>query len=145
MVIIVVRGVVDILCSQPQPLHQELDVSTPHIDVICMTSMVCWALVFSCLTPGGVDTGSSSETEAEVERAFQQAVQASSSPEAGMSGVQLATAIHDMEIDRLLQKLVCGEIEYNPHDPSRHDMSSMQMTALGHTWTCMESTKHNAA
>jgi len=64
--------------------------------------------------------GMSSVTEEEVERAFQQAVHSSSVPEAVSPGVQLATAIHDTEIDRLLQKLVCGEVEYNPHDPSRH-------------------------
>ncbi|DBB13919.1 TPA: hypothetical protein ACH3X3_000904 [Trebouxia sp. C0006] len=62
--------------------------------------------------------GMSSVTEEEVERAFQQAVHGSSVPEAVSPGVQLATAIHDTEIDRLLQKLVCGEVEYNPHDPS---------------------------
>ncbi|KAL0022022.1 hypothetical protein WJX77_006651 [Trebouxia sp. C0004] len=62
--------------------------------------------------------GMSSVTEEEVERAFQQAVLSSSVPEVVSPGVQLATAIHDTEIDRLLQKLVCGEVEYNPHDPS---------------------------
>ncbi len=64
--------------------------------------------------------GMSSVTEEEVERAFQQAVHSSSVPESVSPGVQLATAIHDTEIDRLLQKLVCGEVEYNPHDPSRY-------------------------
>lgn len=67
-----------------------------------------------------IDThaGMSSVTEEEVEHAFQQAVHGSSVPEAVSPGVQLATAIHDTEIDRLLQKLVCGEVEYSPHDPS---------------------------
>ena len=64
------------------------------------------------------------ETEEEVELAFQQAVQISSAPEAVSPGVQLATAIHDTEIDRLLQKLVSGEVEYNPHDPNRHGHST---------------------
>ena len=67
-----------------------------------------------------VSAGMSSVTEDEVEQAFQQAVHSSRVPEAVSPGVQLATAIHDTEIDRLLQKLVCGEVEYNPHDPSRH-------------------------
>ncbi|DBA79857.1 TPA: hypothetical protein ACH3X2_007693 [Trebouxia sp. C0005] len=60
----------------------------------------------------------SSVTEKEVECAFQQAVHSSSVLEAVSPGVQLATAIHDTEIDRLLQKLVCGEVEYDPHDRS---------------------------
>lgn len=59
------------------------------------------------------------ETEAEVELAFQRAVQAGTSPDTTGSVVHLGTAIHDAEIDILLQKLVCGEIEYNPHDSSR--------------------------
>ncbi|KAL0024755.1 hypothetical protein WJX79_002587 [Trebouxia sp. C0005] len=67
-----------------------------------------------------IDTyaGMSSVTEKEVECAFQQAVHSSSVLEAVSPGVQLATAIHDTEIDRLLQKLVCGEVEYDPHDRS---------------------------
>ncbi|DBA86670.1 TPA: hypothetical protein ACH3X1_005131 [Trebouxia sp. C0004] len=56
----------------------------------------------------------SSVTEEEVERAFQQAVLSSSVPEVVSPGVQLATAIHDTEIDRLLQKLVCGEVDGLP-------------------------------
>lgn len=64
--------------------------------------------------------GMSSVTEKEVECAFQQAVHSSSVLEAVSPGVQLATAIHDTEIDRLLQKLVCGEVEYDPHDRSRY-------------------------
>lgn len=34
--------------------------------------------------------------------------------------MQLTAAVHDMDIDHLLQKLICGEIEYNPHDPNRY-------------------------
>ena len=65
--------------------------------------------------------GSSTVTEEEVERAFQQGVQQKehSSPRAVTQAVHLVTAIHDQDIDRLLQKLVCGELEYNPHDMNR--------------------------
>lgn len=55
-------------------------------------------------------------TEQEVERAFQQEAQSADISAADSQCVQLVTAIHDSDIDRLLQKLVCGEIDYNPHD-----------------------------
>ena len=58
-------------------------------------------------------------TEQEVERAFQQEAQSAHISAAGSQSVQLVTAIHDTEIDRLLQKLICGEIDYNPHDSIR--------------------------
>lgn len=60
------------------------------------------------------------ETEEEVERAFQQSVQGTSDPAPTNMSVQLTAAVHDMDIDHLLQKLICGEIEYNPHDPNRY-------------------------
>jgi len=87
--------------------------------------------------------GMSSVTEEEVERAFQQAVHGSSVPEAVSPGVQLATAIHDTEIDRLLQKLVCGEVEYNPHDPSRHAHPQTLPCKAAAMWSppCMIDTK----
>lgn len=85
----------------------------------------------------------SAVTEEEVERAFQQAVHSSSVPEAVSPGVQLATAIHDTEIDRLLQKLVCGEVEYNPHDPSRHAHPQILPCKAAAMWSppCMIDTK----
>ncbi|KAL3145367.1 hypothetical protein ABBQ38_001621 [Trebouxia sp. C0009 RCD-2024] len=58
------------------------------------------------------------ETEEEVERAFQHCVQSISNPAPTSASVQLTAAVHDMDIDHLLQKLICGEIEYNPHDPN---------------------------
>ncbi|KAL3144977.1 hypothetical protein ABBQ32_003481 [Trebouxia sp. C0010 RCD-2024] len=58
------------------------------------------------------------ETEEEVERAFQHCVQSMSNPALTSASVQLTAAVHDMDIDHLLQKLICGEIEYNPHDPN---------------------------
>ena len=58
-------------------------------------------------------------TEQEVERAFQQEAESADISAAGSQSVQLVTAIHDSDIDRLLQKLVCGEIDYNPHDSNR--------------------------
>lgn len=42
-----------------------------------------------------------------------------SNPALTSASVQLTAAVHDMDIDHLLQKLICGEIEYNPHDPNR--------------------------
>ena len=69
--------------------------------------------------PADLTAGRNLQTEAEVEHVFQQSVKAGIYPEAASPGVQLATAIHDSEIDRLLQRLVCGEIEYNPHDANR--------------------------
>lgn len=79
--------------------------------------------------------GMSSVTEEEVEHAFQQAVHGSSVPEAVSPGVQLATAIHDTEIDRLLQKLVCGEVEYSPHDPSRHAHPQTSLCKAAAMWS----------
>lgn len=64
--------------------------------------------------------GISPETEEEVEQAFQRAVQGVSDDVPTSQSVQLTAAVHDMDIDNLLQKLVCGQIEYNPHDPNRY-------------------------
>ena len=60
------------------------------------------------------------ETEEEVEHAFQQSVQGTSNFGLTRISVQLTAAVHDMDIDHLLQKLICGEIEYNPLDPNRY-------------------------
>ena len=54
-----------------------------------------------------------------MERAFQQEAESADISAAGSQSVQLVTAIHDSDIDRLLQKLVCGEIDYNPYDSNR--------------------------
>ena len=59
------------------------------------------------------------ETDEEVERAFQHSVQSISNAAVPSASVQLTAAVHDMDIDHLLQKLICGEIQYNPHDPNR--------------------------
>lgn len=59
------------------------------------------------------------ETEEEVERAFQHSVQSTSDPAPTRASIHLTAAVHDMDIDHLLQKLICGEIEYNPHDLNR--------------------------
>lgn len=47
-------------------------------------------------------------------------MQGASEPAPTSASVQLTAAVHDMDIDHLLQKLICGEIEYNPHDPNRY-------------------------
>lgn len=76
---------------------------------VCCTSGV---LTPVCYTPTGI------ETEEETEQAFQRSVHGDSDPALNSTTVQLTAAVHDMDIDHLLQKLICGEIEYNPHDPN---------------------------
>ena len=56
-----------------------------------------------------------------MEQAFQQAVLDVSDAVPSSTTVRLTAAVHDMDIDQLLQKLVCGEIEYNPHDSDRYN------------------------
>ena len=76
------------------------------------------------------------ETEQEVERAFQQSVQGASDPAPTNTSVQLTAAVHDMDIDHLLQKLICGEIEYNPHDPNRY-------AACREAFVCLDDMQHD--
>ena len=86
-----------------------------HCWLRCCRSLHCWSRSNTDRAAAGIN----SETEEEVEKAFQQAVQGVSAGVPTSQNVQLTAAVHDMDIDNLLQKLVCGQIEYNPHDPNR--------------------------
>ena len=108
-------------------------------DCCCRKSVFC----FNCLLAAAaaslnclVETAGT-ETDEEVERAFQQSVQVTSNPAPASTSMQLTAAVHDMDIDHLLQKLICGEIEYNPHDPNR-------CTAYREGWVCLDGMQHKA-
>lgn len=66
-------------------------------------------------------SGNSWQEEADLEQAFQHALlqDVAAANQASDSGLHLGAAVQQLDIDNLLKKLVCGELQYNPHEPHR--------------------------
>ena len=71
-------------------------------------------------------TDTNSPQEADLEEAFQRAVQQDDGAALRPldTCLNLDTAVPQLDIDNLLKKLICGDLQYNPYDPHRYAMCS---------------------